>query len=260
MIVFHFSTGQDLLPGWLGGQVSFKGKSSRNMKVILRDKEGELHRFQVAPRGDFLFRHLPVDGRELLLFAFEDVDGDSLYQPEVDFADSLQDSLFLLPEEPRKFGFRLNVIDPNEPGKISGRFACLDTLPGLYFLRLFPDSLRMEEDSIPDKDASLWSEKLRQTLQTPPDTLTLALREMGDFEFRRVLPGNWALFLYKDLGGDSLWDASGDPAWLESGPLYLEPGGTLTLPTLTFPFMNETTETAVDSTEEAGEEEHEELR
>lgn len=244
--VLSFATGDSLRPGWLAGQARFKGQASRALHLALSDSAGGLQR-RARPdaRGDFVFRGLPADGRAWRLVAWQDADGDSLFDPAHDFADTLRDSLRLTLAQPRRLGLQLNAIDPREPGELSGHFSCADTLPGVYFLRLLPDSFRLADGSRPADDPGLLPEAERARLAALvarpvgaaglPDTW-LRLAQDGPFAFAAAPPGAHWLFVHKDLGAaDSLWDPAQEPAGLSAGPLRLPPGGSLSWPRFAFP-------------------------
>ena len=248
--VMSFATGDTLRPGWLAGRATFKGESSRSLHLALQDSSvAVLRRLRPDARGDFVIRRLPADGRELELVGFQDVNGDSVFTPGVDFADTLRDSLRLTPAVKRRFGLKLDVIDPDEPGTIAGSFACLDTLPGAFFLQLLPDSFRLADgarptgplDQLPAADLThlRWTSRWQATA----DSLAPAGLRMdaeGAYEFASVPPGDWWLFVFKDLGGgDSLWNPADEPAGLNAGPLRLAPGGAVTVPRLAFPVLDD---------------------
>jgi len=251
----HFATGDSLLPGWLAGTVTFKGHPSRAMHLELVDllpaapesaaapageaalRQGGLRRaLRPARTGEFVIRHLPADGRALRLRAWQDVDGDSLYDAAVDFADSLGDtSLVLTPAAPRRLALALNVIDPDEPGEIKGSAACLDTMPGALVLRFFPDSLRLAGDSMPGRDPADLPDSLRRRLAERRAEWRLVLPEGGEFSLDGAPPGPWWLHIFKDLAADTVWDPEAEPAYLEPGPRWLPPGGVLGLGRIVFP-------------------------
>lgn len=243
--VLSFATGDSLRPGWLAGQAQYKGQASRTLHLALSDSAGGvLRRTRPDARGDFVFRGLPADGRAWQLVAWQDTDGDSLFDPAQDFADTLRDSLRLTAGAPHRFGLRLNAIDPREPGELSGHFSCADTLAGVFFLRLLPDSFRLADGSRPLVDPGALPEAERARLAALvarpaapglPSTW-LRLPADGPFSLPSAPPGDWWLFVHKDLGAeDSLWDPAREPAGLGAGPLRLPPGGTLSWPRLAFP-------------------------
>ncbi|MBN2171856.1 MAG: hypothetical protein JW819_11115 [Candidatus Krumholzibacteriota bacterium] len=245
----HFATGDSLLPGWLAGTVTFKGNPSRSMHLELVDlvaaapagaaalRTGDLRRVLRPDRkGGFVIRHLPADGRALRLVAWQDVDGDSLYDAAVDFADSLGDTnLVLTPAAPRRLALAIDVIDPDEPGEIRGNVACLDTLPGLLVLRFFPDSLRLAGDSLPGRDPADLPDSLRRRLADRRAQWRLILPAGGDFSLDGAPPGPWWLHVFKETGADTVWDPAAEPAYLEPGPRWLPPGGVLGLGRIAFP-------------------------
>jgi len=235
--VLDFAAGDSLARGWVSGQAQFKRRSSEKLHLVLEDSLGGWSRRERPDRqGAFSFRQLPTDGRLLRLWAYEDVDGDSLFNPAVDFADTLADSLLISHEEPRRFGLSLMVIDPHEPGKITGRFFVTDSLPGLFVLRLWPDSLRVAGDSLrPGPFPESWSDSLRALLAGRWEGPLLARKREGDFGITGIAPGDWALFVHRDLNEDSLWNPEAEAAWLDPGPLRVPPGEALSLPEFRFP-------------------------
>lgn len=264
--VLSFATGDSLMAGWLGGKVSFKGGPSRSMHLELSDESGEsLHKGRPDSQGNFLFRHLPADGRSWLLTAFQDVDGDSLFDPAVDFEDSLGDSLILTAESPRMLGLSLDVIDPDEPGRVKGILGVpQDSLGGDIFLSLLPDSFRLADGSRPLgapgflTDSTLARLRILTRWRSEGDSLRPAgLRQdqEGDFVFDPVPPGEWWLFAHRDLGeADSLWDPELEPAVLDPGPRALGPGAELVWSRLLLTLPVDSSATEADSLLDVGEE------
>lgn len=244
--VTSFATGDSLLPGWLGGKATFKGAPSRVLRLELRDAEGGLRRSARPDRqGGFVFRHLPANGRPWRLIAWQDVDGDSLFAAGVDHADSLVDSLILLPASPRRLDLALDVIDPFEPGRLEGRLEApsrRDSVVAPIFVALWPDSFRAPQGERPlgapgDLAPALLSALRDRLAATPPgDSLRPAaqwLAAPGDFGFEPVPPGDWWLFAFRDEGAvDSVWDPATEAAALDAGPRRLAPGATVALPRL----------------------------
>ena len=235
--VLDFSTGPRLLRGWVGGKVQFKRRPSENLHIILEDPEGGWQRSLRPDRqGSFTFRHLPVESKLIRLWAFEDVDGDSLYDPVKDFADTLLDSLILNKEIPHILSVLLNVIDPDEPGKIKSSFTSTDSLPGLFVIRLLADSLRIEGDSIPPGHfPSEWSDSLRDLFVGLWDGPELLRKREGEFTVSAVPPGPWALFIHRETGEDSIWDPLSEASYLEPGPIWVLPGEEVSLREFKFP-------------------------
>ncbi len=235
--ILDFSTGSRLLRGWVGGNVEFKRRPSENLHIFLEDPEGAWQR-SIRPdrQGKFTFRHLPVESKLIRLWAFEDVDGDSLFDPVQDFADTLSDSLILNDELPRMLSVALNVIDPDEPGKIKSGFTTTDSLPGLFVIRLLTDSLRVEGDSIPPGHfPSEWSDSLRDLLVGSWDGPELLRKREGEFTVTSVPPGPWALFIHRETGDDSIWDPLSEASYLEPGPIWVLPGEEIPLREFMFP-------------------------
>ncbi len=255
-----FATGDSLLAGWLGGAVTFKGTASRSMHLRLSDDGAEVLREGRPDRsGNFVFRHLPADGRSWTLTAFQDVDGDSLFDPAVDFADSLGDTLVLDVDLPRRLDLSLDVIDPFEPGEITGSFGAdgPDSLWAPCFIRLLPDSFRLADGTRPLGAPGALPESLltaiaqRLAWRAEGDSLLPAgerIKVPGSFTFDRVPPGEWWLFAHMEVGEeDSLWNPALEPAHLDAGPRSLAPGARITWPR--FHLILPVDSTAVDSTE-----------
>ncbi len=235
--VLDFSTGERLLRGWVGGKVQFKRRPSENLHIFLEDSEGTWQRSMRPDRqGNITFRHLPVESELIRLWAFEDVNGDSLYDPVEDFADTLVDSLILSDDIPHHLNVLLNVIDPDEPGKIKSSFSTTDSLPGLFVIRLLADSLRVEGDSIPPGHfPSAWNDSLRGLFLGAWDGPELLRKREGEFTLSGVPPGPWALFIHRETGEDSLWDPLSEASYLEPGPIWVLPGEEIPLREFSFP-------------------------
>ncbi len=230
--ILSFATGDSLLPGWLGGKVTFRGSANPAMHLELSDSTGAIHGV-IRPdrKGEFYIRQLHVDGRPLSLVAWQDADGDSLYDPAFDFADTLSDSTLILTRaQGRALKLTMNVIDPNEPGELSGGFSDSDSLIANYQLRLYPDSLRFEGDSLAAGNAALLPDSLLDSLLVAGEAPSLWLREAGQFKYDGLAPGAWWLLLFKDQVPDSVWSPGEEPAHFEAGPLWLTPGGTISAP------------------------------
>jgi hypothetical protein len=130
-IAFCFSTADSLDKGKISGRILFKMSPDSTglaelTAVSAVDSTGDVthapaSRLAFCGRdGSFDFEALPTDGTMFRLWAFTDRNGDLRFSPGDEFSGILEDSLALTSESPTISGLQINIIDPNEPGKIEG--------------------------------------------------------------------------------------------------------------------------------------------
>jgi len=126
-----FSTADSIARGEISGAISFKDAPDSagvaELFAVRADSAinvGTAKRARIAfarKDGRFTFRALPTDGSRFLLRAFIDRDADGRYSAGKEFAALLPDTLALKRSEDRLEDIRINIIDPNEPGRVEGR-------------------------------------------------------------------------------------------------------------------------------------------
>ncbi len=138
-INFCFSTADSIDSGKISGRVFFKlSPDSTGLAKLVSvsdvDSTGDLTR---APEsrmafcgsdGSFTFDALPTNGTMFRLWAFTDRNGDTRFSHGDEFFTVLEDTFSLSSDMPSIAGLEINIIDPDEPGKIEGT---IDDLSGL---------------------------------------------------------------------------------------------------------------------------------
>jgi hypothetical protein len=191
---FAFATSAHIDSGRIAGTVYFRRKPT---------EKGYVHLFALptdssfAPEvsrpdresvtdesGRYELPFLPTSDVEFLLFAFEDQSGNDRFERQKEVGQLYPDTLRLTPDMPFLDGMDIMIVDPNEPGEVSGvvnNLTALDTLP--VSVALFA-----ENDTIPP------------AYYTRCDTL-------GAYAFTTVRAGVYALRAFVDLLADSLCGA-----------------------------------------------------
>ncbi len=128
--IFRFSTAESLLTGEIEGRILFKDKP---------DSTGVVKLFEIFPdsavsvksdiesriafagkNGSFTFRSLPTDETRFIVWAFSDKNKDGKHADGKEFAAFYPDTITLTPTRPRAEEVSIYIIDPNEPGMVSG--------------------------------------------------------------------------------------------------------------------------------------------
>ncbi|MBN2184582.1 MAG: Ig-like domain-containing protein [Candidatus Krumholzibacteriota bacterium] len=205
--IYYFSTRDRLDSGVISGKIFFKHRPDSNGVAFLvqvrGDTIGELFREKesrvvFADRfGNYSFKALPTDSSRFLLWSFIDKDSDGRYSEGKEFAAVYPDTIILADSFPMKTGADMNVIDPDEPGTLSGVLRNLTGISRLPAIRLD----RMEE-----KEAFIFAET---------DSL-------GDFIIRGIKPGSYLWTAFLDIKADSLPGEYTDPD--DSTKVFEEPG------------------------------------
>jgi hypothetical protein len=138
----------------------------------------------VDDKGKFEFDYLPTADRSMLVWAFEDENGNNRFDPEREAGQLLADTLVLSAEAHAIDVEKIAIIDPREPGVVGGSIVNAtgnDTIPITVTLHASTDTL-------------------------PPTHMTICSPE-GDFIFGDVLQGKYTLFSFIDYKPDSLCGA-----------------------------------------------------
>jgi hypothetical protein len=218
--IFHFSTTEELQAGEISGWLLFKGKADSTGVVKLYQVVADSSiSFKVQPEsriafatrdGSFAFRALPADSARFLLWAFSDKNRDGAFAEEKEFFLLYPDTVLLTSKRRSAREIYINVIDPNEPGSITGRVideTGLAILPTVRFSPLLPGE--------------------------PP--LFARADSTGHFIASKVPPGRYVVSVFVDVVPDSLcgsYPAPEDstvtlkePCIILPDTLNVEPGG-----------------------------------
>jgi hypothetical protein len=152
-INFCFSTADSIDNGKISGRVFFKmSPDSTGLAKLIAvsdvDSTGNLTRAPESrmafcgSNGSFTFEALPTNGTMFRLWAFTDKNGDTRFSPGDEFHTALEDTFSLTSGVPSIAGLEINLIDPDEPGKIEGTISDLTGLgisPTARFAPLYED-------------------------------------------------------------------------------------------------------------------------
>ncbi len=128
--IFHFSTAAEIQDGVISGKILFKEKIDPHGVVKLHEvlpdsvisykTERESRIAFAGEDGSFSFSALPTDGTSFIMWAFSDKNDDGSYTEEKEFHALYPDTLRLTATRRRATEIFINIIDPNEPGRITG--------------------------------------------------------------------------------------------------------------------------------------------
>lgn len=222
--IFHFSTTPELQQGTISGKVLFKNEIEPDGVVKLhavipdslqsykRDLESRIA--FAGEDGSFSFKALPTDSTRFILWAFSDKNGDGLYGEEKEFHLLYPDTLQLTPSRRMAVEIFVNIIDPNEPGSITGSIIDrteLGIAPTVRFEPLLPGE----------------------------PAIVVRADSAGDFAVQKIPPGRYTVLAFVDLALDSLCglytppDDSTvtlrEPCFALPDTIVVEPGGESTL-------------------------------
>lgn len=208
--IFRFSTAETLLAGEIEGRVLFKNEPDSNGVVklfeILSDSAVSVRsdlesRIAFAGReGSFGFRALPTGSARFIVWAFSDRNKDGKFTDGKEFAALYPDTITLTPSRPRAEEIFINIIDPNEPGTVSGTVLNESDMIGLVTLRFEP--------LLPGEMA-----------------LVVTADSTGRYLAPKVPPGRYLVSAFIDLSPDSLCGKYTSPA--DSAIILEEPCFTL---------------------------------
>ncbi|MFO7915917.1 MAG: hypothetical protein R6U43_09545 [Candidatus Krumholzibacteriales bacterium] len=205
-MVFYYSTADSFERGLISGTVKFKNQATE--KGIVRiaplhpdtvdiyDRK-EKRTVPADKEGRFVFRYIPADSSGLLIWGFIDENDDGNFSRQREFALVYPDTFYLTEGRPSREGLILNIIDPNEPGEISGEV--------------------VNETSI-DLRPSVLISPLREGERKH---YTIA-DSIGYFLAKPLKPGRYTLEAFLDISGDSSMSYAMDPA--DSTRSIREPG------------------------------------
>lgn len=189
---FAFATSAAIDSGVIAGRVLFRriptDKGVVRLFVLPKDTSfvAEAARpdreVEVDGEGFYILRHLPTDDRRFLVLAFHDQNGNLNRDGDGEPLALLADTVFLSPEASKVEGKDISIIDPKEPGSISGVIVNAtdwDSIPVMLTLHEVSDTL-------------------------PPTYVTYGVPVEGDYTFGNVLKGTYVLNAFLDLKSDSL--------------------------------------------------------
>ena len=186
---FCFSTADSIDRGTISGRIFFKDRpDSTGIAELFEIKSDTTMDFtrETPSRvafasfdGAFSFKALPTDSARYLILAFLDSNGDGRLSVGKEFSAALRDTFILTPSRREISGVDIVIIDPNEPGEVSGF---------------------VENQSGYEKAPSVLLEpKLphEKSIYTKADTT-------GRYIFKKVKPGAYLLMAFIDLKPDSI--------------------------------------------------------
>ena len=222
--IFHFSTTASMQEGTITGKVLFKDDIDPNgvikLHAVIPDsivsyKTARESRITFAgENGGFTFKALPTDGTRFIVWAFSDENGDGVFVEEKEHHLLYPDTLQLTPSRRIATEIFINIIDPNEPGRVMGRIIDETGLGQTPTVRFEPVS--------------------------PSETAFVVRADsVGGFIAQKISPGRYLLRAFIDLTLDSLCgmylspDVSTitllEPCFTLPDTLVVEPGGERTL-------------------------------
>jgi len=189
---FAFATSAAIDSGTIAGRVFFRRLPTDKgvVRLFVLPKDTSFVPEAARPErevkadgtGNYVLKYLPTTDRSFLVLAFYDQNGNLNRDGDAEPYALLADTVFLSAEVSKVEGKEISIIDPKEPGKISGLVA---NATGW--------------DSIP---VTLTLHEVSDTL--PPTHVTFALPESGEYRFGTVLKGTYILKAFVDLHSDSL--------------------------------------------------------
>jgi len=184
-----FSTADSIARGEISGAISFKNApDSAGVAELFAVRADSATNFRTAKRariafarkdGRFTFRALPTDGSRFLLRAFIDRDADGRYSAGKEFAALLPDTVSLKRPGDQLEDIQINIIDPNEPGKVEGRLINDTPFKLAPTVRLGP-------------------------VKPGEPALSAQADSTGTFVLRTVPPGSYLVSAFIDLKADTL--------------------------------------------------------
>lgn len=208
--IFFFATTPALLEGEISGKVLFKREADSTSIVKLIElkadtitnifNQPESRIAFTSGNGDYDFRALPADSSKFLIWAFRDGNNDGRYAVGKEFSLVMPDTFVLTPGRSRLRNVEINIIDPNEPGSLSGRVVDdtgIGILPMIRLESILPGEAPLIENA---------------------DTL-------GNFLIKSVKPGRYVFNAFIDVNPDSLPGTYNDPT--DSTVVLTEPSITL---------------------------------
>jgi hypothetical protein len=188
---FAFATSAQIDTGSIAGTVYFRRKPSNKavVKLFVLPKDSSFTPASTRPDrevlakedGTYEFGYLPAREVPFVLFAFHDANGNTVFDRDNEVGETLPDTLVLAGARPRLVLQDIYIVDPKEPASITG-FVVNAT----------------KYDSVPVTIT------LHEAADTVPPTYITRADDKGDYTFRSVLKGVYALYAFLDLKRDSV--------------------------------------------------------
>ncbi|MDZ7859968.1 MAG: Ig-like domain-containing protein [Candidatus Krumholzibacteriota bacterium] len=205
--IFYFSTADSLEKGIITGDIKFKNIVAEDGIAKLTSSEPdtfehlyqkpELRTAEADENGSFSFRYLPTDSSGFRIWAFVDTDNNGDFSASKEFYIIHPDTIYLTGLNSIYSNFVLNIIDPDEPGKINGIIKNSTSFDKIITMRL----RNVSEDK---KDYEVFADSA------------------GVYKFESVLPGDYLLSAFIDINDDSTKGYYADPE--DSSLTHEEPG------------------------------------
>lgn len=186
-----FATSAEIDTGAIAGRVYFRrkptGKGVVRLFVLPRDSSfaPETARADretnTGEDGAYELTYLPCRSIPFLVWAFEDANGNGVFEAESEAAADLPDTLRLERDRPRLELQDVYIVDPKEPAVVAGRV--LNETP---------------------YDSILVTVTLDEAGDSLPPTYCVQADSKGRFSFGKVLKGLYALHAFIDVEKDSL--------------------------------------------------------
>jgi hypothetical protein len=219
---FAFATGASLDTASIAGQVLFKreptGKAVVRCFRVPRDsafvpEAARPDRETTTGRdGKYRLRYLPSNDARFVVMAFQDQNGNGAFDRPAEPFTVLADTVYLTPTVAQAADVRIDIIDPTEPGTVSGvvvNETGIDTVLVSVGLFALEDSTRAARLALCDS--------------------------VGAYEMTQVPPGAYRVRAFLDLKADSTcgaYDCGGEAPCVEpcaelADTLTLAPGATV---------------------------------
>jgi uncharacterized protein (DUF2141 family) len=218
-----FSTGDTLMGGVIEGSVLSKGLPASGIPVwafdSLKSPEPDFaaaepdYVSQSGAAGDFKFIGLPSG--HYLLFAFKDKDANRAYDEEADFLSAAPAAVHVTPEAPEVLGVEIALVDPDEPGTISG--IIMHCLPESVSVVVTAVSM---EDSLESHSASMMRDSTYAVTGLPP--------------------ARYSVRCFADLNLNRMHEPPGEPICDDIHYVQVPPGETVKNVTFVMPCPEET--------------------
>jgi len=226
---FAFATAAHIDSGRVQGSVLFRRVPTKNgvVRCFVLPRDSTFTPESARPdreattsgEGDYALRYLPTRGARLLVWAFEDKNKNGRFDPGQEPGAVYPDTIVLGEASTTANGVDVSIIDPDEPGRVSGRVA--------------------NETGI---DTALVSVGLYARGDTLPPAYHALCDAGGRFNFGSVHAGVYGLVAFVDFQWDSLCgtyacgpDSASrcpEPCVAASDSIRVEPGAVVNVPEL----------------------------
>jgi hypothetical protein len=188
---FAFATSAEIDTGSIAGRIYFRrkptGKAVVRLFVLQRDSSFTPESARADREittdedGAYELKYLPARSVPFLVWAFQDGNGNGVFEAESEAAAVLEDTVMLERGRPRVEREDVYIVDPKEPGAVAGRVVNETPL-----------------------DSILVTVTLAELSDSLPPTYCVRADSKGRFSFGKVLKGLYSLHAFIDLEKDSL--------------------------------------------------------